>query len=60
MKVCITEDCISCGVCVDICPDVFELGNMMAVVKVDAIPAQLEEAVKDCIESCPVEAIKEE
>jgi ferredoxin len=40
MKARITEDCISCGLCVDICPDVFEMGEDSAQVKVDVIPKE--------------------
>ena len=57
MKVKITEDCISCERCVDICPEVFEMGAQLAEVKVDAVPERYEESVREAAEECPVSAI---
>jgi ferredoxin len=56
MKVRVTEDCISCGRCVEICPEVFEMGDI-AVVKVDLVPPEHEEAVQQAAEECPTSAI---
>ncbi len=61
MKVKIDADlCTACDLCVDTCPEVFEMGDDVAVVKVDQVPAGLEDDVKEAIESCPSEAIIEE
>ena len=50
--------CTGCGPCVDICPDVFELDqDGIAVVKIDQIPVDLEEACREAAENCPTEAI---
>jgi ferredoxin len=59
MRVTIEDTCTACGLCVDTCPDVFELGDDddIAKVKVDEVPAEHEEAVKQAAEECPVEAI---
>ena len=38
MKAHVTEDCITCGRCVEICPEVFEMGEDAAHVKVDNVP----------------------
>ena len=58
MKVRIEEDiCTSCGLCVDICPDVFAMGDEIAEVIVDVVSAGLEDAVQQAVEECPVEAI---
>jgi ferredoxin len=57
MKARITEDCISCGLCVDICPDVFEMGEDSAQVKVDKIPEEFEKAARQAADECPVSAI---
>lgn len=60
MKVKIDPDlCTACDLCVDTCPDVFEMGDDVAEVKVDQVPAGLEDDVKEAIESCPSEAISE-
>jgi ferredoxin len=57
MKVKITEDCIACGLCVDISPDVFEMGEQFAQVKEDADPVKHKETVNQAEEECPVSAI---
>ena len=49
--------CTACGLCVDECPDVYELGDDVAEVKVETVPANLEDCVIEAEESCPVEAI---
>lgn len=57
MKVSITEDCIACGLCVDTCPEVFEMGEEFAQVLVEEVPPDHEEAVQQAAEECPTEAI---
>ncbi|MDP2920897.1 MAG: ferredoxin [Candidatus Omnitrophota bacterium] len=58
MKVRIDEDlCVGCGLCVNTCPDVFEMKDDKAVVKVKALPPGSEDSVKQSKDECPVEAI---
>jgi len=57
MKVSIEDTCTGCGLCVDTCPDVFEIGADIAQVIVDIIPPEFEDAVLQATEECPVEAI---
>ena len=57
MKTHVTEDCIACGRCVDICPEVFEMGEEYAEVKVNPVPEEYEEAVEESAEECPTAAI---
>jgi len=57
MKVSVTEDCIACGLCVDTCPEVFEMGDEFAQVLVDEVPEEHQEAVQQAAEECPTEAI---
>lgn len=58
MKAKIDEDlCTACELCVDTCPEVFEMGDDVAVVKVDVVPADAEDDAKEAAESCPAEAI---
>ncbi len=61
MKVSIDPDlCTACGLCVDECPEVFELGDEVAKVIADPVPADKEDGVLEAEESCPVEAITHE
>ena len=59
MKAVVDRDlCIGCGLCAEICPDVFEMDDeSIAQVIVDVIPAEAEETAKEAASSCPVEAI---
>jgi len=58
MKATVTEDCTACGLCPSICPEVFEMGDDIAEVKVDEVPADAEQACREAAESCPVQAIE--
>ncbi|OPY55949.1 MAG: Ferredoxin [Pelotomaculum sp. PtaU1.Bin035] len=59
MRVDVDQDlCISCGTCIDICPDVFQWNEEnKASSAVDHIPADLEEQAHEAAENCPTEAI---
>ena len=57
MKVRVEDTCTACGLCVDTCPEVFELGDEMAQVIVDEVPGEHEDAVQQAADECPVEAI---
>ena len=51
------ELCTGCGLCVDTCPEVFELLDDLAKVIIEPVPAEVEEACRDAADDCPVEAI---
>lgn len=53
----VTSDCVACGACVDICPEIFELPGDVAEVKVNPIPAEHEDAVQEAADACPTSAI---
>lgn len=57
MIVRIEDTCTACGLCVDTCPEVFEMGEDMAQVIVDEVAAEHEDAVQQAADECPVEAI---
>jgi ferredoxin len=52
------ETCIGCGLCAETCPEVFEMNDDKAHVKVDEVPAAVAESCKEAAENCPVEAIQ--
>ena len=57
MKVKIEDTCTACGLCVDTCPEVFEMGDEIVQVIVDDVPAEHEDAIQQAADECPVEAI---
>jgi ferredoxin len=58
-KVWILEGCIACGLCSEICPNVFELDDL-AVVRDDADLSGNEPEIIESADSCPAEVIKYE
>jgi ferredoxin len=59
MKVQVDQSiCTGCAVCSDTCPEVFEMGDdTLAKVKVDVVPPEGEEKVKEAASTCPVTCI---
>ena len=57
MIVRVEDNCTACGLCVDTCPEVFEMGPQIAQVIVSEVPAELEDLVQQAADECPVEAI---
>lgn len=57
MKVTIDDSCTSCGLCVSACSEVFAMGDSIAIVLVDEVPAEFEDAAQQAADECPVEAI---
>lgn len=50
--------CISCGTCIDMCPEIYDWDDEGKAEAVDEVPDDLEECVQEALESCPVDAIK--
>jgi ferredoxin len=61
MKVTVDDGrCRGHGMCLTICPEVFELtDDGYAVADPDEVPAGLEDAAREAIENCPERAISE-
>ncbi len=58
MKVKVDADlCTGCELCIDTCPEVFEMKDDVSVAKVEDVPADMEDSVREAGEDCPVEAI---
>ena len=55
----IADECTGCEECVEAVEAVFGMDDDgdLAVVKVDTVPADLEDDVKEAAEDCPAEAI---
>jgi ferredoxin len=52
-----TEECIGCGSCVELCPDVFEFENDEEKAKVRRPEGGDKECIEEAMASCPVECI---
>lgn len=59
MKATVDQDgCISCGVCVSVCPDVFSFNDNDVSEAIEGdIPSDSIEAAKEARDSCPVSVI---
>ena len=59
MKLIIEDHCLRCGVCVETCPELFEMDGESSVMKVkfDEVPQKLEEGAQKAVESCAMAAI---
>ena len=60
MRIRIDKDlCIGCEACIDICPEVLEMQDDLAIAKIeDDIPEDLEDAIREAAEACPSQAIE--
>jgi ferredoxin len=54
----IADVCIGCGLCVEICPEVFHMGGEKAIVYSDPVPEKKREACQQAADQCPVENIQ--
>ena len=58
MKANVTQECIGCELCVQVCPEVFEMADGIAKVKADPVPADAEPTCQEAADGCPVNAIE--
>ena len=63
MKVVVNQgNCIGCGACESICPDVFQINDegLSSVIGKEEDFTTHEEEIRDAVDSCPTGAITEE
>ncbi len=53
----VTADCIACGRCIEICPEVFEMGEEITHAKNRVVDPECEEVVREAADECPTNAI---
>lgn len=51
------EICIGCALCESTCPEVYKMEGDKAIVYVELVPKEVEEACKRAVDECPVTAI---
>ncbi len=51
------SECILCGVCVDACPEVFQINETAGFVSVAELPLYPETEIDEAIIYCPVDCI---
>jgi len=56
-KVWVEDGCISCGVCEDICPQVFLIKDISTVIE-DINFSEYDAKIREATDGCPVEVIK--
>ena len=52
------DECIGCGTCEGICPEVFQLNEETGTSQVINPEGGPEDLIEEAIDSCPVEAIR--
>ena len=58
MTACVNENCIGCGMCAGICPEVFRITDENVAVASGEILPEQETAVQEAADNCPVSAIE--
>ena len=58
MKVRVDQElCDGDEICIQVCPDIFEMEKDKAKAKMSEVPKELESCCREAADSCPVEAI---
>ena len=61
MKARVNDKCDRSGLCADVCPEVFELGqDGKACVKINMVPQEAQESCREAERDCPLQAIEVE
>ena len=56
----VNENCIGCGMCESLCPEVFYINNENVAESKSFVPDGCADAAEDARKSCPVDAIEKE
>ncbi len=60
MKFYVNNNCIGCGLCAGVCPEVFEMTDAGVAQAIDEdVPAEQESEAQDAMSGCPVAAIEQ-
>ena len=54
----VNENCIGCGLCTSICPEVFSMTDENVAIADGEISPEKESTVQEAADSCPVSAIE--
>ena len=57
MKAKVNEGCIACGMCVSLCPEVFQFNDEGLAEAYADITEEIKEVAKDARDGCPVSVI---
>jgi len=59
VKASVDDNCIACGLCEDVCPEVFKMAESgdTAEVIVEEVPEADQDTCREAADGCPVEAI---
>jgi len=60
MKFFVNENCIGCGLCVSICPEVFQMSpEGVSKASGNAVDKKVEKSAEKAMHDCPVDAIEQ-
>lgn len=60
MKYFVNENCIGCGLCTNVCPEIFAMSDAgVAIASGNEVPETQMESAKEAAHGCPVDAIEE-
>jgi ferredoxin len=57
LPVIVEDECIACGACVEICPEVFTLNDSLGLAQVMNPTGAPEARIQEALEACPVQCI---
>ncbi|SHJ05528.1 ferredoxin [Desulfofundulus thermosubterraneus] len=52
-----SEECLACGSCADVCPDVFQMNETLGFAEVINPQGASEDEIQEAIDMCPAQCI---